>query len=154
MTHYNLQWKEKDAGDYTGSYTTSDETVTSYTITGLAEGTFYDIRVVAYNLVGGSDPSGAIRVVAATLPTAPNVPTLETQSSSLISIVWDAPATGGSDILSYSVYVKSSTDATYSLAGTTSPSTLSFTKADMTASNYGTSFDFVIVATTAAGSSE
>ena len=52
---------------------TSDATETSYIIddSGITGGTFYDIRVVAFNVVGGSDPSGAVRIVAATRPTAP-----------------------------------------------------------------------------------
>ena len=76
VTHYVLEWKLQSAGDYTNSYVTSDATETSYAITSLTEGTFYDIRVVAYNEVGPSEPSGAIRVPAATVPSAPNQPTL------------------------------------------------------------------------------
>ena len=73
ITSYVLQWKEQSAGDYTNSYVTSDATETSYIIddSGITGGTFYDIRVVAFNVVGGSDPSGAVRIVAATRPTAP-----------------------------------------------------------------------------------
>lgn len=50
--------------------------------------------------------------------------------------------------------MKSSTDATYSLAGQTSPSTLTFTKSDITEGQRGTSFDFVVKATTAADTSD
>ena len=153
MTHYVLQWKAQSAGDYTASYETADATETSHTVAGLTGGNFYDIRVVAYNSVGASDPSGAIRVVAATLPTAPSQPSLVSQSSTQISIEWAEPSTGGSPITSYAVYVKSSSDATYSLAGETSPSTLTFSKSDIMAAQYGASFDFAVTATTAAGSS-
>lgn len=49
------------------------------------------------------------------------------------------------------MYVKSSTDATYSQVATTASSTTLYTKSDITSAQYGTSFDFVITATTAAG---
>ena len=74
-----------------------------YTVTGVAVGLFYDFRVVAYNSVGASDPSGAVRIVAASLPTAPNAPSLVSQSSYSISIAWVEPPTGGSPITSYTV---------------------------------------------------
>ena len=106
MTHYILLWKLSSAGDYTNYYTTADATETSYTISGLSGGLFYDIRVIAYNTVGGSDASGAIREVAATSPSAPDQPTIVTQSSTLITIQWEEPETGGSPITKYSVYIK------------------------------------------------
>lgn len=44
---------------------TNDASETSYTIdTGIIEGTSYDIRVTAYNIVGGSNPSIAVRIIA------------------------------------------------------------------------------------------
>jgi hypothetical protein len=39
-------------------------------ITGLTSGSFYDIKVQAFNIVGGFVHSGAIRLVAATKPSA------------------------------------------------------------------------------------
>lgn len=155
VTHYILQWKEKSAGDYASSYQTSDATETSYIISsGLTEGSFYDVRVIAFNVVGGSDPSGATRIVAATRPAAPVSLTIDVQSSTQIAITWSAGDNGGTPILSYSVFVKSSSDATYTLAGQTSSSTLAFTKSDITPAQYGSSFDFVVTATTAADTSD
>ena len=76
------------------------------------------------------------------------------QSSQVISIQWTAPDSGGAAITSYAFYSKSSTDATYSLVGETTPSTVFFTKRDIEASKYGKSFDFAVVARTDAGSSK
>ena len=97
-------------------------------ITGLTGGVYYDIRVVAHNIVGRSDPSGAVRVVAATLPEAPDQPIIVMHSSQIIPIQWTAPDSGGAAITSYAVYCKSSTDATYSLVGETTPNTVFFTE--------------------------
>ena len=71
-----LEWKPDTAGDYVDSYQTSDASTLTHTITGVTSGSKYDLRVIAYNDVGGSLASGASRIVAATLPSAPNQPTL------------------------------------------------------------------------------
>ena len=115
-------------------------------------GVFYDIKVQAFNVVGGSIHSGVLRTVAATEPDTPVAPSMLSQSSTAISIEWTPPSDGGTPITSYTVYMKTAGDTTYQEIGTTTAGTTQFTKADLTSP--GTEFDFVISATNEAGSSE
>jgi len=86
VTSYTLYWKLSTAGTYTSNYSTTNTASLTHIITGLISGSFYDIKVQASNIVGGSVHSGAIRLVAATKPDAPATPTLVSQSSSSIQI--------------------------------------------------------------------
>ena len=151
MTHYILYWKTQASGDYLDSYTTADQSELSYIITGLDAGVFYDIKVQAFNVVGGSDHSGVVRIVAATVPAQLVAPSMLSQSSTTISISWTEPSTGGSEITEYTVYMKTAGDVTYQQIGVTSAATTHFTKSDL--SSPGTEFDFVVSATNAAGMS-
>ncbi len=74
---------------------------TSTTITGLANGTAYDIRVRAANRAG----SGAWATIAATPATRPRIPTNveATASGRNIQVTWTAPASGGAPITRYTV---------------------------------------------------
>ena len=52
ITHYDLQYREGTSGDWT---LVEDITLTSYTITGLTNGTTYQVQVRAANSVGDGD---------------------------------------------------------------------------------------------------
>jgi len=54
VTSYTLYWKLSTAGDYVDSYTTANAATLTHIITGLSSGLFYDIKVQATNVVGGS----------------------------------------------------------------------------------------------------
>ena len=56
VTGYKVQWKsgEEEFGADNREATTSD---TTYIITVLANGTLYEVRVIAYNDIGDSEPS-------------------------------------------------------------------------------------------------
>ena len=86
VTHYILYWKTQSAGDYLDSYTTPDQPELSYIITSLDAGVFYDIKVQAFNTVGGSEHSGVARIVAATVPAKPIAPSMLSQSSTKVCI--------------------------------------------------------------------
>jgi len=101
ITSYTLYWKLSTSGIYTDSYSTTNTATLTHIITGLTAGAYYDIKVQAFNIVGGSIHSGAIRLVAATKPNAPVTPTLVSQSSTSIQIAWLAPYDGGAAITSY-----------------------------------------------------
>ena len=57
VTGYKVQWKsgEEEFVDDDRQATTSD---TTYIITGLTNGTLYEVRVIAYNDIGDSEPTG------------------------------------------------------------------------------------------------
>ena len=123
------------------------------TITGVSEGLFYDIIVLATNEVGDSALSPAVKVVAAVAPDAPTGLQILAQSSTSITISWFAvtgSANGGSPITSYSVFWKTETDTTYQLSGTTLASVHQITQA---VTQPGTVYEFKVRATNGAGTS-
>src|SRR4051794_27377557 len=78
---------------------------TSYTVTGLANGTAYTFTVAALNGVGNgpdSSSSAAVTPTAATVPGAPTGITASPQDAS-VNLSWTAPADGGSSITGYFV---------------------------------------------------
>jgi predicted phage tail protein len=151
ITSYSLYWKLSTSGVYTDTYSTTDIFTLTHIITGLTAGAYYDIKVQAFNIVGGSAHSGAVRLVAATKPNAPATPTLVSQSSTAIQIQWVAPYNGGAAITSYQAFYKTATDISYSLLTTTSPGTLTATLSSI--ATPGTDYDFYVVAINDAGTS-
>ena len=81
----------------------------NYSITaadyGIAPGVVYQLRVVAYNIIGDSSPSPSIAIMAATIPDAP-INLVQIASSSVsITFGWSAPVyNGGTSITDYKVY--------------------------------------------------
>ena len=86
--------------------TVTDYPVTSYTVTGLTNGTTYTFRVAAINGIGtGSDSaaSAGITPAAATVPGAPTGVT-GVPSDASVTVGWNAPASdGGASITSYRI---------------------------------------------------
>lgn len=62
--------------NYFAYVNTGSSTVLSWTITGLLRGTLYYIKVTATNLIGESPSSLETAILAATVPLAPNQPTV------------------------------------------------------------------------------
>lgn len=123
---------------------------TSYTATGLTDGTSYDFRVSAINSGGTSLASSIVSATPATPPAATSS-VVATRGNAQASIAFAAPSNGGSPITSYSVYcaLESNqlvwTDCTPSPGLTTSPIVV-------TGLTNGTSYVFKVVASNAAGS--
>jgi Ca2+-binding RTX toxin-like protein len=87
---------------------------TSFTATGLANGTAYSFRVRAVNAVGAGAFSAASNTVVPVAPTAPGVPTIGTATAGNASAVvrWTPPASnGGSAIIRYDVQVLNNANA-------------------------------------------
>ena len=79
-------------------------TTTSVTITGLANGTTYEVQVRARNSVGHSpwSPSARAAPTSGSAPSTPAAPTL-TPGDGRLTARWGAPADNGSPIIDYDV---------------------------------------------------
>ena len=146
ITDYDVQYKTTDVTSWTDH--TFSGTGTSTTITGLTNGTAYDVRVRATNSVGSSQWSSAATATPATLPTTPAAPTL-TAGNSQLQVSWTAPATGGAQITDYDVQYKTSSDTTW----TDHTFTGTGTSTAITGLTNGTAYDVRIRVTNAVGSS-
>jgi hypothetical protein len=86
----------------------SDSTfgATSFSQTaGLTAGQRYRYAVKAVNAAGIGNASSLISILAASVPSAPNPPTVTFQNEQTISIAWNLPTDNGSDVLQgYTVY--------------------------------------------------
>jgi hypothetical protein len=96
-------WTTLATGVLTRSYTT---TVV------LTPGAFYKFRVEALNSVGYSIPSASFEILCAQPPDKPAAPRT-TFSELNVVVAWDAPPTGGSQILSYTIRFRQSDGTTY-----------------------------------------
>ncbi len=111
-----VEWSAPANGGSTiTSYTaTADDGTTTHTctwttgplqctISGLTNGTSYDVTVVATNAAGSSTASDPTSEVPATVPTQPSITTV-TRVLGTISVYWSAPSSsGGAAIVSYTV---------------------------------------------------
>ena len=93
--------------DRTGE--TVSDTATAATVTGLTNGTAYQVQVRASNSVGdGAWSTAASAVPAVRAPDAPATPTLTVRASSL-GVSWTAPASNGAAISDYDVQYRACT---------------------------------------------
>ena len=118
---------------------------TSTTITGLTNGTTYNITVTATNSAGTSDASSP--AVAVTPVTAPGAPTGVTAipGNTQADISWTAPSTGGSPIEKYTVTLTpaAGSPVTKDVTGATSTT--------VTGLSNGTQYAVTVTATNAVG---
>ena len=118
ITDYDVQYRACTATPKScassptwGSWTdhTHDGTGTGTTISGLTNGTAYQVQVQATNGVGDSAWSDSANgVPAAQKPSAPTAPTLTVKNESL-GVSWTAPASNGSSITDYDVQYRACT---------------------------------------------
>ena len=75
-------------------------------MSGITAGSLYTFTISAINGRGESQPSSALSIYAATIPTAPtNLVRSSTTSKSSVIFTWSAPASnGGSPVTDYAVY--------------------------------------------------
>jgi fibronectin type 3 domain-containing protein len=128
-------------------------TTTSFTDTGLANGTTYYYKVAAVNAAGTSPQSGeapATPQPAATAPTAPQSLTA-TAGNGTVQLSWSAPAsTGGAAVTGYNVYRGTSPGGESGTPVATSVTTMSFTDNPLT---NGTIYYYTVKAVNSAGPS-
>ncbi|WP_419553815.1 fibronectin type III domain-containing protein [Candidatus Poriferisodalis sp.] len=115
ITSYDLRYIRSDADDKTdgnwtvenGVWTTGAGALES-TLSGLANGTRYDVSARAVNTIGNGAWSATVTATPATVPTAPNLG-FASAGSGRITITWSGPASdGGSYITSYDLrYIRS-----------------------------------------------
>lgn len=88
---------------------------TSYTATGLTNGTTYYFKVKASNRDGSSALSGALSAYPSIKPDVPAAPTITGYTINTISLSWNAVANNGAAITQYRVYRATSLNGTYEL---------------------------------------
>ena len=146
VSGYDLDYKLTSDGADDWDDTTHSGTGTSFVISGLTNGTSYDVRIAAEN-AAGTGPYIARTATAARTPDAPTNLTL-TRGNTQIEVTWVIPSNnGGSAVTGYSVQYKAGTssvwlDTTHSGTGT------SFTITGLT---NGTEYDVRVAAINAAG---
>ena len=94
MLGYYLQWDngDPDAESLIQLAQLSDPAAVSFIVDDiiytLTTGQIYRIKVLAYNSIGTGAPSTILEIMPASLPNAPDQPTVSLSSSSSISIAW------------------------------------------------------------------
>ena len=120
ITDYDVQYRPGNSGGWTDA--NYDGTGTSATITGLTNGTSYQVQVLAKNRVGSSGWSDLATGTPATIPTVPAAPTL-IPGDGQIQVSWNAPDNNGAAINDYDVQYKTSSAAKWTDANYTGTST-------------------------------
>ena len=116
ITSYDLRYINSDATDKADTNWTDELNVWNSgalqaTITGLTNGTSYDVQARAANANGNGAWSATVSGKAATVPTAPRLAYAVPRSGQII-ITWSSPVSdGGSEITSYDLrYIRSDTE--------------------------------------------
>ena len=150
ITDYDVQFKTSSAAindpwtdaNYTG-------TGTSTTITGLTNGTSYQVQVLAKNRVGSSDWSPSASAIPVAVPATPVAPTL-IPGDGQIQVSWNAPDNNGAAINDYDVRYKQSSDTSWIDANYNGTGT----SATITGLTNGTSYLVQVRAKNSVGSSD
>ena len=128
---------------------------TTATLTGLTNGTRYQFRVTAKNVVGSGAYSSAVVATPLGLPSAPSS-VRAARGNGAATVTWVAPSvTGGSDILGYTVQKRSYSSSTKAWTTWTSATTAvaSARSVTITGLTNGTSYQFQVLARTSVGTS-
>ena len=85
-----------------------------FTLTTVTPGLSYRFKITAVNIVGESLRSSEVAIIASSLPSVPGTPQyVSADDSPQITISWTAPSyDGGSDIVSYLIYMNNTHVAT------------------------------------------
>ena len=106
ITSYEVWYNQ---GPITNTFIVNSEVssaTTTETITSVASGDPYIVKIVAKNRLGSSEDSGSVTVYAASVPDAPQAPSrvAGTNAQTTIDIEWTANGNGGSGITVYEVW--------------------------------------------------
>ncbi len=145
---YSVQYREGSSGSFTTF--ASDETGTSVTITGLDNGTEYEVQVEAKNPAGSSGYTTPVKgTPVGTEPSAVRNPAVTSDGDGELDVSWDAPDDhGGYSTLTYVVERrKAAGNRSWSDAGVT----ISGTTATITGLDVGEEYDVQVAATNGAG---
>ena len=149
ITGYKI-FRTTTAGSY-GPTPIATVTGTSYTNTGLTNGTTYYYIVKATNSIGDSPASNEASATPNVVVSKPSAPTsvTATPGNGQVVVNWAAPASnGGGAISSYTVYRSLSSSSGYAVVGTTTGSATSFTNTGLT---NGTTYFYEVSASNSAG---
>jgi titin len=103
ITGYLVEYNSTDpSGPWTPVNTGS--TATTYTLTGLTNGTLYYVRVSGVNIVGTGTPSNVISLTPSTIPGPAIIISSASCDNQQVLVTWAPPTnTGGAPILSYNL---------------------------------------------------
>jgi len=146
ITGYSVEYTPSGASPQTVS---TGSTSTSYTLTGLTNGTAYTVRVAGINANGTGTYTAASSSVTPAVGTPPNAPTslTATAGNAQIALSWTAPSAPGTSAISgYTVeYTPSGGSAQTVSTGSTA------TSYTLTGLTNGTSYTVRVAAVSAAG---
>ena len=139
ITHYDLQYR------ISGSWTQIDNiSGRSRTITGLTNGSSYQVRVRAVNRAGNGSWSSTATATPGAVPNAPSAPSL-TSSSGQIAASWSAPGNNGAAITHYDLRHRAGSGAWTQING------ISGTSRTITGLTNGTSYEVQVRAANSRG---
>ena len=145
VTGYNIYQGTSSAADTI--LTSTSTTATTFTSTGLTNGTTYYFRITAVTLAGEGPFSNEVSATPATVAGAPTTLTA-TASDAEVDLSWTTPANNGGDpVTGYNIYQGTSSGAETILTSTSTTAT-TFTSTGLT---NGTTYYFKITAVTLAG---
>ena len=150
ITDYLVKYSSNSGSTWT-NFRDPVSAATSCTVTGLASGTSYIIKVIAKNAVGISLPSASS--APATPATVPGKLTsvVAVRGNASLAVTWAAPAsTGGSPITNYLVKYSSNNGVTWTTFVRPASTATSCTVTGLT---NGTPYVFKVIARNAVGSS-
>ncbi|WP_204986521.1 fibronectin type III domain-containing protein [Actinotalea caeni] len=149
VTAYVVQYSTNGTTWKTASSTVKPS-ATSHTISGLAAGTRYHVRVRAVNAAGTSPVSGTASATTWATPSAPRSVKL-TPGKAAITVRWTAPSSsGGTDRTAYVVQYSTNGTTWKTASSTVKPSATSYTISKLT---NGTRYYVRVIAVNAVGKS-
>ncbi len=144
ITEYVVQWKSgSESWDSTREATSADS---SYTISGLTNGTEYQVRAAARNVVGQGDWSDDASGTPARLPGRPASVSAQRGNAELV-LSWVAPDGGGLSISEYVVQWRSGTQS----YGSSRQRTAAVSPYTLTGLTNGTAYSVQVAARTRLG---
>ena len=124
----------------------------NYTITGLLNGTSYDIQVAASNASGQGAYSPLVTTTTFNIPSSPTGLT-GTSGNTQVSLTWTAPYNGGTPITNYLVEYKLDSDSSWTQVYTGSTSASYVVGPPSNSLNNGSIYDFRVSAINIIGTS-
>ena len=122
ITGYKVQWKSGN-----GNFSSSNQdtpTASPHTISGLVNGTEYDIQVIAVNAVGDGPPSGGVSGTPGKIPDPPTSVEVSAHGDRWLEVTWTEPTDKGGLPTTYIVQWKWGTNdfrTTHQIDPATSP---------------------------------